>query len=329
MRGGVNRRVAAWGAAAALLAGFPASSEQGGSPEREGLHGWIPSLALTGGITFQKEQSSVESCTLGTELSCPGTGPLRPGDRDSEWAVSPYVGANLQLMTPALPVPGRPRFFVSGEILPTFASTRDTAKEGDPTGFSLPPAFVNPDGSFDPTQFPESAISGVGSRTSSEVQTLVWGANAGVSFPFQVGERQLRIKPSFGWLRYTVDVDGVVLAALKNDNPPIFGSTIREVVLSGRDSLTLDGIGPGLEVELDAARWGPIGASVYLDAHAYKVLGNRSVNFNDSLACPQCGDLDIGGLPPETYAAEWSFEVKPWMFRAGLGLRFHWLGSAR
>ena len=35
-------------------------------------------------------------------------------------------------MTPALPIPTRPRLFVSGEILPTFASDRDLALEGDP-----------------------------------------------------------------------------------------------------------------------------------------------------------------------------------------------------
>ena len=317
MRAAVNRRVAAWGAAAALLAASPAAAAPASS-EREGVHGWVPSLALSGGFTFQEQESSVESFALGTGL------PLRDGDSDSEWAVSPNVGANLQLMTPALPVPGRPRFFVSGEILPTFASTRDIAKEGDPTGFKFPAVFLNPDGSFDPTRLPASAITGVGSRTSSEVQTLVWGANVGVAFPFQVGERQLRIKPSFGWLRYTVDIDGLVLAALKNDVGLNFGTTIREVTLSGSDSLTLDGIGPGLEVELDAVRWGPLGASVYLDGHAYKVLGNRSVSFTDSQFFPAAG-----GLPPETYAAQWSFEAKPWMFRAGLGLRFHWLGSAR
>src|SRR5262245_26717147 len=113
-------RFAALAAGAALLAAAsgrpsPASAqavEPPGATRATGEDRWVPALGLTSGVTIQEQDASVSSRIASTG------GPLRPSDSDSDWAVSPYVGGALQLMTPTLPLPGRPRFFVSGEILP-------------------------------------------------------------------------------------------------------------------------------------------------------------------------------------------------------------------
>ncbi len=55
--------------------------------------------------------------------------PLRGSVDGDDLAVSPFVGGVLELMTPALPIPTRPRLFVSGEVLPTFAFKRNVALE--------------------------------------------------------------------------------------------------------------------------------------------------------------------------------------------------------
>ncbi len=337
MRAPVNRFTALFAGAALLAAAStwpsPASAqavEPGGAVRAAGEDRWVPALGLTSGVTFQQQDASVSSRNVTTGA------PLRPPDSDSEWAVSPYVGGGLQLMTPTLPLPGRPRFFAGGEILPTFAASRDIAKEGDPSALKLPFIDQDGDGQTDPEEFPESAIGGVGSRTTAEIKTLVWGASAGIAFPFEVRGRHLRVKPSVGWIRYKIDIDGQVVSTAKevpptpNPSPdpmnpvPPFDPDIREINLSGSDSLTLDGIGPGLEVEMDAFRWGEFGVSLYLDSHAYRVLGKRSVGFSTAQSYPQ-----LGVLPPATYSANWSFEADPWMYRAGVGVRFHWVGAGR
>ena len=40
-----------------------------------------------------------------------------------------------------------------------------------------------------------------------------------------------------------------------------------------------NGIGPGLELDLETGRFGPIGTSLYLGLYSYRVLGNRTLEF--------------------------------------------------
>ena len=360
-------RIALWGAACVFSATV-ASAQDAAMAE---LGRWIPSLAITSGITFQTQDSEVESrCLFGggpaafnQSTSCkfvqypmlPDTsGTLRPPDNGSDWAVSPFVGGSAQLMTPALAwVPGRPRVFAFGEVLPTFAATRDIAQEGDPDGFELPQSGTGPSPPVvvDPRPgigfvpgYTQAAITGVGSQTSSTVDTWTWGAGMGLAFPFEFRGRQLRIKPSFGWFRYRVDVEGLVLVALKDDPPAGVGANVRDCVylpnvlaptsascsgirLEQSASQSFDGIGPGLELEMDAFRWGPIGASLFLAGAAYRVLGERKVEFSASAQYPAQSTPGFpGGIPADSYVANWSFEVKPWIKRAGVGIRFHFLG---
>lgn len=433
MRTAVNR-TALWSAAcAAVLLALPApAAAQDARAAGEGR--WVPSFAVTGGATFQKQDSLVASeCANGgpgdvvvgfapcifPPVDPPGSsydppdppydgsypynlptdpgpdnfpvfpppfypppGPvyIPPGGDTSftqpfaraslrplttgtmDWAISPYVGADLQLMTPAIgPIPGRPRLFVRGEMQFLFPPARDIAKEGDPSSISLPGEI---------TEYQNVAaitLNGQGSRTTSEFQMLVWGAGAGIAFPFQFRGRWLWVKPSVGWTRFAIDVDGLVVAGLKDDRLPdpgdprcdprfcpnpypfiddadLFGANLREVTLSGDESRTFDGVGPGLEVEMDVGHYGPIGISLFAGGSAYRVFGDRSIHFSDSVEFPDPVQPTWDGpywspppegadnpeplsLPADTYTARWSHEVDPWLFRAMVGVRFSWLGN--
>jgi hypothetical protein len=367
MCGRVNRILAAC-SAAAILAPTPAPAQEAEEPaERR----WVPGLGVTSGVTFQQQESSVQSscavggvgtpaaerviaippCSGGAPINPAGVGPLRPSASGSEWTVAPYVGVDLELMTPVLPIPTRPRLFARGEILPTFASSRKIATEGDPSAVILP-TFGGTGALQPPGGYTQAAITGQGSQTLSTVQTLVWGAGMGLAFPFRVQGRELRLKPSFGWIRYEVEVEGLVVRAIKNDRQNLAqlnGQVIRDctfvpntveptsascsgIELSASRLQRFDGIGPGLEIEMDAFRWGPIGASLFLGGNAYKILGERSVRFSDSITYPNPTAstpyaAPYGEIPADTYTAEWSFEVDPWLYRAGVGIRFHWLGG--
>jgi hypothetical protein len=184
--------------------------------------------------------------------------------------------------------------------------------------------------------FGEDSANGEGTKLTTNVDTLVFGANLGVAFPIRAANRQLRIKPYFGWINYKVDANAVVVNAACNPPsqctdqsveiipgfpPVIIPGFLRETVLQASDTKRFDAIGPGLDVEMDVGRYGPLGVSLFLGARAYRVLSDRSFSFNAS----ESFDDQLG-----TDVAKGSFkvEVDSWMYRGNLGIRFEWLGGA-
>lgn len=236
-------------------------------------------------------------------------------------AVSPFVGVNLELMTPALDiVPGAPRVFGAVEFLPTFASKSTVALQGVATEFKIP--------DFEPRFFPANAISGTGSRVDAEVMTSIFAANLGVAFAFEVRERLLRVKPAVGWIRWGVIAEGKALDAYKDDPdvfppvfaPPFYGSNIRLVEISGRGSGFFNAVGPGLEIEMELGRRGPFRPVMFLGGFAYRTVGEDSIVFTEQTTVND-------PLGEATYGARWTFQVDPWTYRAALGFRLRWVGD--
>jgi hypothetical protein len=320
------------GAVVALRALFPIASlatdggELGEPTKQAGEDRWVPSLAITSGVTIQKQEGFADSVLF--EDMSPNPISLRGFVNGDDLAVSPFVGGALELMTPALPIPTRPRLFVSGEILPTFASDRDLAVEGNTGCISGPepdaPCARDP-GGLSGVDFDENSANGQGTSTIAQVDTLVYGASLGVAFPVQVGKRPLRIKPSFGWINYKVEVDGLVVDAACGDPgsvPPSLSCNdfLREMILAANDSQRFNGIGPGLDVEMDTGRYGPLGVSLFMGARAYAILGDRTISFSTE-------ETFVDQLGTDRAVAQFEVEVDPWIYRAHVGIRFHWLGS--
>jgi len=340
------------GAVVALQLLLPIASlaTDGGDPEERttqaGEDRWVPSLTLTSGVTIQKQTGSVESFLF--EDMTPPSVALRDSLEGDDLAVSPFVGGSLELMTPALPIPTRPRLFLSGEFLPTFAISRKLVQDGEPDCVRGPElnapcaadeiADAKENGVTRVNPFGEDEANGRGQFVTAEVQMPVWSASVGVAFPVEFRERQLRIKPSFGWINYEVEAEGLVVEAMCREYIDIFGDPttqctdirptpgfpeegfLREVTLNANASQRFNGIGPGLDVEMDTGRFGPIGSSVFLGARAYYILGDRSFSFGTSEAY----DDEFG---MDTAVANFEVEVAPWIVRASVGIRFQWLGS--
>jgi hypothetical protein len=324
-------------AVVALQAPFPIASlaADGGVPVgQQGEDRWVPSLAITGGATIQKQHGFVDSVVF--EGMNPNPVPLQGVVEGDDLVVSPFVGASLEVMTPAIPIPTRPRPFLSGEILPTFGSDREIAVQGDP-GCIKGPRLTDPCASAIETPldhtFAEDAANGQGSTTTTLVDTLVFGAKLGVAFPAQLGKRQLRIKPSVGWINYEVGAEGVVVDAACDPvdactpvqpagGPPTPGF-LRDTTLTANDSGRFNGIGPGLDIEMDVVRYGPLGVSLFLGGGAYRVLGNRKIAFSAS----EIFTDQISAPGTDRAVADFEAELDPWMYRAHLGIRFEWLGN--
>jgi hypothetical protein len=308
---------------------------------------WVASLAVTSGVLLQNQDGSIDSCLFANPAdatgSCPAPGstPLRPATSDSDLAIVAFVGPNLELMSPALPIPTRPRLFLSGEILPTFSADRDIAGEGDPDCIRGPePSDDLVCASMNVPRFKpygQDDARGSGSQVTTTYDTLTFGANLGVAFPAQVGERRLRIKPSFGWISYKAELEGIVVNATCQQVPPpppgvtqctnvvnvIQPGSLRETSLTGSDSRRFHAIGPGLDVEMDTGRVGPLGTSIFLGGRAYWTVGDRTLEAETM----QVYGNDGLPLANQAVSARWEAEMKPWIFRLGVGLRVQWLGS--
>jgi len=247
-------------------------------------------------------------------------------------------------MAPALSIPTRPRLFVSGEFLPTFASDRDVTLEGDPSCVRGPDPGVGCARDEKPGSrkipFGATSANGQGTTTSAQIDTLVFGANLGVAFPLQFGKRQLRIKPSVGWINYKVEAEGLVVDAFCNPPDQCTNATnelshgyLRERILTASGSQRFNGIGPGLDVEMDVDQFGSIGVSLFMGGRAYAIVDDRTISFGTEEHFPERlrdpADPLYPGIVfnPETDVARFEVEVDPWFFRAHVGIRFQWLGS--
>jgi hypothetical protein len=302
-------------------------SEPATPPKRRAADRWVPSIAVASGIFIQEwdgDQSS-QMCTNCT-LPNPAAVALRPPASGDDRNVTPYVGGELELMTPELPLPLSPRPFVAGGIVAAFGTDRTVAREGNPGTIETPLAGSD-------TKWSEDAALGQGSTTEADMDSPVYGARAGIAFPAKLLGRNLRIKPSAGWIHYEVQGRGEVSDAECLTNVPPIPPTncdpnlppggLRSIQLSGSAKQAFDGVGGGLDIEMDTFGFGPLGTSIYIGAHAYKILGNREIEMSDSAQFQDEGP----GLPAADTAAEWRVEVDSVMYRLGLGVRLLWLGS--
>ena len=254
--------------------------------------------------------------------------------RGDDLGAAPFVGFGFEIMTPALPIPTRPRFFFGGEVMPIFAEERNLARSGDPDCVrgpepDAPCATEETPGSRD-SRFGENEAVGQGIRTSSEVDTLAWTAHVGLSFPFQIGERQLRFKPYFAWINYEVEGRGFTTNAACDPVTTctnVFGAGAEPGFLRQPESLTakgskhFNGIGPGVDLEVDTGRFGPLGSSLFLGGRFYRILGDRTLEFGTQqvFAPDPVGFGDVA-------TARHSVEVNQWLYRVHVGFRLQWLG---
>jgi hypothetical protein len=331
-------------------AGETGSAPEAAVPEpkaKDEAERWVPAFSIYTGVLVQDAEASIDTGPITGECVPPRLSydtlhcerqirptalvdigrfdPVPPADeffvttKGDDLMVTPFVAGSLELMTPGLTsVPGRPRLFVHGDAAVSFAFTRDVAKEGIPEAFEVSPNVNNPN---------EATILGQGSALTAEVKPLLLSAGAGVAFTIDAWERRLRIKPSVEYLREEIEVTGVVHRAVQtrlgtpgDPDDPIpttaeFPDGFRLIQLSGSDKRFFHGVGPGLEVELDAGRAGPLVLAVYVAGQAYAFLGDLEMEFSDA--------NEVGGTEPET--ATWRFEKNRWGFRSGVGLRFRWV----
>jgi hypothetical protein len=247
-------------------------------------------------------------------------------DSGSDTAVAPLVGGSLELMTPS-PFDGflYPRLFVHGDYAAAFSFERNLAGRGSPAEFQGPETYTRSQPNVE-----ELAIRGQGSRARWQLDRDIWSAGGGLALTTTWFQRTIRIKPSFEWIHFSQDFIGVVHRAVKlktpsqpqivvNPGQPNWESRViftdlsgfRQIALTRIETHDFDGIGPGLELEVDTARLGPILSSVFAFGRGYRLLSDPDQSFS---VTNEFGET-----------ATWTFEPEKWLWRAGVGIRFRWV----
>jgi hypothetical protein len=307
----------------ALAASAPARAEQGSEDE---LLRWVPALAFSFDNLGHKASGAIQTnnvqgppltdggclvTVLGTPSRngtlCPDSPfPVTNPSSSTDTDIVPIVNASLELSTPRLfRALFSPRLFVHGDAAISFAFERNLAGERKPGPF-----FTDP---LQPTDFDiaEGSVGGQGSRAKLQLRPFVIGAGGGIAFTMSLFGRTLRLKPSFEYLREEFDLIASVHRAVKQRSPTISFGDFRLIDLHTSSTETLHGLGGGLELELDASRFGPLGMSIFILGRGYRYTGNLNHTFYQA---NQYGE-----------AAVWRFELDPWSWRAGVGVRFRWL----
>lgn len=281
--------------------------------------GWIASFAIQTGASVQDWSGTNQSVLL--------PGGVLPAEMIRESAsgddldASPFVAGSIEVMTPELPIPTTPRFFIGAEVAPAFGFDRTLSGEGDAGAVASP---LLPGQSL---VFGEDLLLGQGTETSAEMGDLMWGAHAGIAFPVDVYGRRLRIKPSIGWISYEVDFSGLVSdAECVTVIPPSDNcnanatSEIRALGLEGSTSETFHALGPALDLELETFSAPNYGSSIYVGFRSYRVLSDTKVEFQ---ATETFNDgIGTGDIATATFTGE----VDDWMIRLLVGFKLEWRG---
>ena len=274
---------------------------QDGDAEAHEDSRWTPALSAFSGLQIQDRKARIESAERG----------VVEGDST---AVFGFVGFSAELATPALSgAAGRPRLFVHADASYSFDSEEAVANEGSPGPLEERGPPSNPN-----QPPPVGAVTGQGSSVKVEAQPLVISAGVGFAFSLEAWQRAFRIKPSLEWLWQEDQVTGQmgVAESIADPGNPQGQCPCRKVLVESSRSHGFHSIGPGLEIEMDAARAGPMMLSLYASGQAHHVLGDRTVELTGT------GTFDDGSRDVSFVS---SYEHEPWRFRAGVGLRFRWV----
>lgn len=277
------------------------------APVTDELERWVPALSVSMGMMMQRGHLDFEtSDIIGPAFDAPdfddpfAPAEIRPAASGKDLMFAPIAHLSLELMTPGLSyvpfvpdvaIPGRPRIFAHGDVAASFAQKYDLAREGKIEDFVFPSLF----------DANENQILGQGSRGQVKLGTLVWSAGAGIAFTIDVFERRIRIKPSFEWMREKIKVSGDV-RRLVRDEPsgtvgspprPAFGTldSFRQIIFQESETKTFHGIGPGLEIEVESRRAGPILVSTFIGGRIYRVMGDLDIDFQASNEFDETADF--------------------------------------
>jgi hypothetical protein len=137
--------------------------------------------------------------------------------------------------------------------------------------------------------------------------------------------RTLRIKPSIEWLWQEDRVRARFGdAESEGPNPLLCDPVCRTIFVDDSTTQGFHSLGPGLELEVDAARARDLLLTLYMSGRVYYVLGDREVDLRSTGTWLREDGLPTT-RPDPTSTVESHYEREPWHYQFAIGLRFLWL----
>ena len=310
MRGRIVLIALIWVAAIGL-----GESQAAEEAERDEKSRWVPAFGLSSGAYVQRFQGSLSAsplnCGTKADPTCapdpfalnasPDLFDLQPGapSTDRERVFTPFIAVNLELTTPSLIDDfGAPSLFAHVDFAYTFGFTKNIAVLGAPGPLAPPP----------PLETDPRLWKGQGDSMTFKASDFQFSGGVGITFHLDVLDRRVRVKPSLEYMRQSMTLTGFLQRVIDTQQGVV--TDYRFIQLGDSTEVVFHSIGPGLELEVDAARKGPLVLALYGGAQAYAILGSNRIDLSDS--------NDFGEF------AEWKSIANRWFFRGSVGLRFRW-----
>ena len=261
---------------------------------------WLPGISFESGIRILEADFSIDTSERGVF------------ENDAR-SVFFFAGAAVQLATPVIADPGVPvRLFGRFGAATSFDGRFGATNEGAPG-----PLIVPPNGGTPGTPAFVNAISGQGSSTQARAEPLILSAAFGADLSFDVMGRKLHVKPSLEWIWQEDQVVGLLGFGESTNVPP--ADTARCPCRTGfirvESIEDFQGIGPGLEFEVEASRVGPGLLTAYAGAKAYYALTTEVILNGTSPLTDDSREISLRA----------TYERERWDYVVGFGFRLYWL----
>ena len=259
-------------------------------------------------LTGPRVSNPRQSQDLGTALEIPS--------RSREVIASALIGGTFGVLTPAAPIPSRPRLFVDLNVAEPATTEVQLARNGDPGPLSLPVGG----GLLGGPLVTEGALGGRGTSITAQHQGPQVHAGIGVSFELPLDDvRLIRFKPSAVYSRTVIDIAALTVRGVRLTNDQGENQSLeedfRQIRLSDARTEVYHAAGPALEIEYDPGLdWGPFSLSLYGRGHA-------SYIFTSPVTRMQQCNIE-GGQPEE--CANWKYTQDRWAYRASVGVHINW-----
>jgi len=225
------------------------------------------------------------------------------------------VGGSLELATPVLAdVPGRPRLYVHGDVGYAFDVDDPVLSSGDP---GEPPRVTgNPQ--------TVQGIENVGQSIRVEAVPLVLSGGVGAVMQFDVWDRTYRLRPSLEWIFRRDEIESI-LGAGENVVGGSQCGPCQTLFLRSQTEKGFHSLGPGIELEVDAARAGDFLVAFFASGRVFRILGDRKAELTTT------GTFERTDGQPSTTADSFRirYEREPWHYRFGVGVRLMWSPERR
>ena len=170
--------------------------------------------------------------------------------------------------------------------------------------------------------FTVNTIENLGATVRAEAQPLVLSGGTGVIFRFEPWDRVIYLRPSIEWM-YQRDRIRTFLGAGENE---LEGQNVcgpcRTLYIDAQTEKGFHSVGPGIDLEIEAARAGDFLVGVYSSFRALAIVGDRKADLNPVGQWERTDGQPTARDDTQLFTR---YERETWHYRFGVGIRFSWL----